>query len=68
MVDWLRVIAEINKRGRNNRQLADATGLTKDQICRIKQGVEPRWSDGQAILNEFESATGQPPPTRRTDG
>lgn len=57
IVDWFRVICDLSKAGWPESRIAAAINVPKSTLSGWKQGAEPRYGDGQALLDLWSKET-----------
>ena len=57
IVDWFRVICDLTRAGWSESRIAAAIHVPKSTLVGWKQGSEPRYRDGQALLDLWSKET-----------
>lgn len=61
-VCWFRVIADLEQRGVTLRSQADTAGVSLGTIYYWKQGGEPKYRNGELLLDLYANTLGVEPP------
>lgn len=61
-VDWFRVIVNLERNGYPQREIAFLLGMSKSWVMHLKDspGAEPRFDDGNALLDLWCDAMDKP--------
>lgn len=51
VTDWFRVICDLSRLGWSEYRISAAINVPKSTLIGWKQGAEPRYNDGQQLLN-----------------
>lgn len=66
MIDWFRVISDLERSGLTLRSQADAVRVSAATVHYWKSGGEPRYSHGQIMVSLYIARTNQPLPLQST--
>lgn len=58
-VDWFRLLDDLSRRGVSMGGVADYIGVPRSTIVGWKQGAEPKYRDGELLLDLWIAKTGQ---------
>lgn len=58
-VDWFRVISDLKCLGYSTYQIAAATAIPQSTLIGFKSGSEPRFSDGEILIEYYRAMTGK---------
>lgn len=58
-IDWFRVLVDLNRAGLPTSALEQQLGIPRTTILGWKQGAEPRYADGESLLDLWGRALGR---------
>ncbi len=58
-VDWFQVIADLRRCGYHNSSVAEVVGVARSTILYWGQGGEPKYTDGERLVEFWSRATGR---------
>lgn len=58
-IDWFQIITELTRQGFSSKAIADRIGVPKSTLLGWKQGSEPRYSEGQRLIEFWSEITGR---------
>lgn len=58
-LDWFRLIVDLERLGYTPQALANHVGVARSTLLGWKQGAEPRYTEGEALVAFWCSATGR---------
>lgn len=58
-VDWFRLICDMKRLGFSTRRIAIETAIPYGTIAGYKSGSEPKYSDGEILIEYYRAMTGK---------
>lgn len=58
-VDWFQIITDLSRHGLKAKTIAIRIDVPRSTLLGWKQGAEPRWSEGQRLIDLWCATTGQ---------
>ncbi|WP_327214722.1 hypothetical protein N0K21_03880 [Yersinia aleksiciae] len=62
-IDWFQVITDVERSGMTQQQIAKGIRVAKATLFGWKQGSNPRYDDGEALIRLWELVTDKNPTT-----